>query len=65
VCSSDLVVQELTQQDWINRVEARQHLIERLPDDAIAFFSDEVHFHISGYVNKQNMRYCDLKLSML
>ena len=32
------VVQELTQQDWINRVEACQHLIERLPDDAGGFF---------------------------
>jgi len=51
------VVQELTQQDWINRAEACQHLIERLPDDAIVFFSDEAHFHISGCVNKQNMRY--------
>jgi len=28
-----VVVQELTQQDWINGVEACQHLIERLPDD--------------------------------
>ena len=52
-----VVVQELTQQDWINRVEACQHLIERLPDDAVVFFSDEAHFHISGCVNKQNMRY--------
>jgi len=51
-----VVVQELTQQDWINRVEACQHFIERLPDDAV-FFSDEAHFHISGCVNKQNMRY--------
>ena len=52
-----VVVQELTQQDWINRVQACQHLIERLPDDAVVFFSDEAHFHISGCVNKQNMRY--------
>jgi hypothetical protein len=51
-----VVVQELTQQDWINRVEACQHLGEGLPDDA-AVFSDEAHFHISGCVNKQNMRY--------
>ena len=32
-------------------------MIERLPDDAVVFFSDEAHFHISGCVNKQNMRY--------
>jgi len=52
-----VVVQELTQQDWINRVKACQHLIKRLPDDAAVFFSDEAHFHISGYVNKQNVHY--------
>jgi len=52
------VVQELTQQDWINRVEACQHLIERLPDDAGGFFFfNEAHFHISGCVNKRIMRY--------
>ena len=28
-----------------------------LPDDALVFFSDEAHFHLSGSVNKQNMRY--------
>jgi len=33
-----VVVQELTQQDWINRTEACQHLIERLPDDTAVFF---------------------------
>jgi hypothetical protein len=26
-------------------------LIKWLPDDAVVFFSDEVHFHISGCVN--------------
>jgi len=46
-----VVVQELAEQDWINRVEACQHLIERLPDDAVFFLSDEAHFLISGCVN--------------
>ena len=32
-----VVVQELAQQYWINRVEACQHLIERLPDNAFVF----------------------------
>jgi hypothetical protein len=32
-----VVFQELAQQDWINRAEACQHLIERLPDDAVVF----------------------------
>jgi hypothetical protein len=43
--------------DWSNRVEACQHLIDRLPDDAVVFFIDEAHFHISGCVNKQNIRF--------
>ena len=33
-----VVVQELTQQDWINRVEASRHLIEGLPDGPVVFF---------------------------
>jgi hypothetical protein len=28
-----------------------------LPHDAVVFFSDEAHLHISGSVNMQNMRY--------
>ena len=28
-----------------------------LLDDTLVFFSDEAHFHLSGSVNKQNMRY--------
>ena len=33
------------------------NLIEKLPDDAVDFFCDKAHFHISGVVHKQNMRY--------
>jgi len=55
------VFQELTQQDWINRVEACQHLIERLPDDAVVFFSDEAHFHISVCVNTLRTGDADLR----
>ena len=32
-------------------------MIETLPHDAVVFFSDEAHFHLSGCVNKQNFRY--------
>ncbi|PNF21918.1 hypothetical protein B7P43_G01779 [Cryptotermes secundus] len=31
-------------------------LLETLPPDALVFFSDETHFHLSGCVKKQNMR---------
>ena len=30
-------------------------LVDTLPNDALVFFSDEAHFHLSGCVNKQNM----------
>lgn len=52
-----VLVQELSQQDWQNRCHACELLIGNLPQDALVFFSDEAHFHISGCVNKQNMRY--------
>jgi hypothetical protein len=32
-------------------------MTETLPHDAVVFFSDEAHFHLSGCVNKQNFRY--------
>lgn len=28
-----------------------------MPEDVLVFFSEEAHFHLSGCVNKQNMRY--------
>ncbi|PNF39387.1 hypothetical protein B7P43_G13223 [Cryptotermes secundus] len=52
-----VVVQELLPHDFQNRVTACETLLETLPPDALVFFSDEAHFHISGYVNKQNMCY--------
>lgn len=55
------VVQELTERDFVARQNACEMLINNLPEDAVVFFSDEAHFHISGCVNKQNMRYwCDV-----
>lgn len=51
------VVQELTERDFVARQNACEALLENLPDDALVFFSDEAHFHLSGCVNKQNMRY--------
>lgn len=52
-----VVVQELTQRDWQQRMQACETLIGDLPHDARVLFSDEAHFHNSGAVNKQNMRY--------
>lgn len=51
------VVQELTERDFVARQYACELLLDNLPQDAVVFFSDEAHFHISGCVNKQNMRY--------
>lgn len=51
------VTQELSERDFIARRNACEALHENLPHDALVFFSDEAHFHISGCVNKQNMRY--------
>lgn len=51
------VVQKLNEQDWRVRQNACEALRDNLPDDALVFFSDESHFHLTGCVNKQNMRY--------
>jgi len=52
-----VVVQQLTERDYANRQTSCEQLIDTLPNDALVFFSDEVHFDLSGSVNKQNMRY--------
>ncbi|PNF15158.1 hypothetical protein B7P43_G14820 [Cryptotermes secundus] len=52
-----VVVQELSPRDFQNRITACETLLETLPPDTLAFFSDEAHFHISGHVNKQNVHY--------
>lgn len=49
--------QELSERDFDSRRNACVALLENVPEDAIVFYSDEAHFHLSGYVNKQNMRY--------
>ncbi|PNF24557.1 hypothetical protein B7P43_G05389 [Cryptotermes secundus] len=50
-------VQELSPREFHNRITACETLLENLPPDALVSFSDEAHFHLSGYVNNQNMRY--------
>lgn len=50
--------QKLLEQDRQNCLGARKNILESLPPNDIAFFSDEAHFHLFGRVNKQNFRYC-------
>lgn len=51
------VVQELSARDFVTRQNACEAILENLPQDALVFFTDEAHFHLSGCVNRQNMRY--------
>lgn len=50
------VVQELIPRDFVARENACEALLA-MPQGALVFFSDEAHFHLTGTVNKQNMRY--------
>lgn len=50
------VLQELNPRDFVARENACEELLA-MPHDTLVFFSDKAHFHLSGSVNKQNMRY--------
>ena len=52
-----MVVQELLDRDHEIRVACCQDILEHVPANAVLITSDEAHFHLSGYVNKQNFRY--------
>jgi hypothetical protein len=52
-----MVMQELHQRDWTNRVAFAPVMLEILADDVAIDMSDEALFHFSGCVNKQNFRY--------
>ena len=43
-----LLFKNLHNRTGLIKLEAYQHLIERLHDDTVVFFSDEAHFHIVG-----------------
>jgi hypothetical protein len=43
-----MVVQELNQRDWVNRVAFPQNMLEIVADDAAIAMSDEVHFSYLG-----------------
>lgn len=52
-----VVAQELKPLDYEERQRSSENILAALPPDSVVFFSDEAHFHLSGCVNKQNMRY--------
>ena len=52
-----IVVQELFDRDFINRSRCSQQILEKVPQNCHFITSDEAHFHLSGFVNKQNYRY--------
>ncbi|KFM83566.1 hypothetical protein X975_18569, partial [Stegodyphus mimosarum] len=51
------VVQKFNLRDFLSRKNAYEAVLDNMPHDTLVFFSDEAHFHLSGFVNKQNMRY--------
>ncbi|GFT99808.1 DUF4817 domain-containing protein [Nephila pilipes] len=51
------VEQKLNTGDFLTRKRACEAFVENFPGDAVVFFSDEEHFHLSGCANKQNMQY--------
>jgi len=55
------VVQQLKENDYQLRLEFCQQMITNINNDdeflSKLWMSDEAHFHLTGYVNKQNYRY--------
>lgn len=52
-----IVVQQLHELDWINHVTSCQAIVKNGPVNLIVLSSYETHFHLLGYVNKQNFSY--------
>jgi len=55
-----VIVQELSDRDMANPRIFSEQLLEMLNDNGVintVLMTDEAHFHLSGYVNKQNYRY--------
>jgi hypothetical protein len=57
-----MVMQELNERDWAKHKTLAKNILEMLTDDMVIVMSDEAHFHLSGYVNKQNFRYWSDKI---
>jgi hypothetical protein len=52
-----MVVQELRECDWLNHQTSCTAILENVPADIDVLCSDKSHFHLLGYVNKQNFQY--------
>lgn len=51
------IVQQLKPHDYANRQRFVEQMIDLMDDQKTLVMSDEAHFHLDGYVNKQNFRY--------
>lgn len=51
------LVQELTHDDHTKRAAFSTLMLERFSNFQNIIFSDEAHFHLNGFVNKQNFRF--------
>lgn len=54
------IIQKIKQEDYVNRKKYCEHMLENFSlenDMDKVLFSDEAHFHLEGYVNRQNCRY--------
>lgn len=51
------IVQQLKPNDYANRQAFAETMIALMTDNIIVMMSDEAHFHLDGYVNKQNFHY--------
>lgn len=51
------IVQQLKHTDHAKRQTFAEQMIDLNADEEILMFSDEAHFHLDGFVNKQNFRY--------
>lgn len=51
------LVQELSHDDHTKRSSFSTSMLERFSNFGNILFSDEAHFHLNGFVNKQNCRY--------
>ena len=54
-----MIVQQLAESDFAQRRDFCEEMLSTLTEDAnaVVMMSDEVHFHLNGFVNKQNCRF--------